>query len=902
MILAFKILCLLVTVFTIWLSLVVGEHSRAHRLMSMVLLLVFFFNVLEILEIVSGQFVICRFVEYLLITQNLYLLFFYILEYHEINLNALSGILLAVLTITDGALVMSFGNERRINTILELYMAFFYLMIIVAAILPRIMFRYSNRELSVALTLTAAFFIPLIGILLQVVYHIDDGTMVSACFLITMLIIIYLLFTGKMGDSRLIVGDRVYSDSPIATALFDEDMFFMGINTSGQELFAEAIADVVGNEADIRHENVQRLVAEFISDKNDGDVFEYEGKFYRWTSRTIYSKKKIRGYVMQMIDVTGEVNELKKVALLKEKAEKENENKALFLAQSTHDLRTPLHAILGVSDILMTRDYLRHEDKKLVTYISATGNSLMRIVNSILDYSKLEAGLFKLASREYKILPVLSELLQMCIINLNSKSVAVRMSITTEYPEIIVGDELRIKEMIQNILSNAIKFTDEGSIDCDISYSIQDGDTVCMKCVIKDTGAGMDKKTLDTIFEPYESDAINKKKEGTGIGMSVLKSLAEMMGGNAWAYSDGKNGSEVGFTILQKYKGQEMNEAVCLDNLKMETDGGVLAQVVKPGFVYPKARVLLADDIDMNREIFYNLTKPWKFILEEVADGDEAVEMVRHTHYDLIILDYFMPRMLGTLAAKEIREICDTPLVLMSANVQGEDAEKYEAEGFAAVLSKPLNMNDVRNVIEMLLPEDLRLAPDMSSGMDERALNFSVLKRKRRTYALYAEEVRGLIKSIENDYYKNIDTFRVKVHGNKGSSKNIGKHQMAYYSEVMEMAAKADHRMFIEENLGGYVDELRGVLDEVNKNIEHMDRMIENEKSAASVSVAESTSELFSQLKKGFETYNMVLLEQTKDRLALKELSPEEKQLLDAAIKDIYEFEYEHGASLFENT
>ena len=125
---------------------------------------------------------------------------------------------------------------------------------------------------------------------------------------------------------------------------------------------------------------------------------------------------------------------------------------------------------------------------------------------------------------------------------------------------------------------------------------------------------------------------------------------------------------------------------------------------------------------------------------------------------------------------------------------------------------------------------------------------------------------------------------------------------MAYYSEVMEMAAKADHRMFIEENLGGYVDELRGVLDEVNKNIEHMDRMIENEKSAASVSVAESTSELFSQLKKGFETYNMVLLEQTKDRLALKDLSPEEKQLLDAAIKDIYEFEYEHGASLFENT
>ncbi|MCR5785599.1 MAG: response regulator [Eubacterium sp.] len=901
MIIAFYGICLLVTVFTLWLNLTIGEHSRAHRLMSMVILLVFFFDLMQLLGAVSGEYKITYFTESLIVTQILYLMFFYVLEYHEINLYRFSGVLLVVLILFDCTLMYFYNSPRMLSGILELYVCIYYFMIIVATTIPRLIYKYSKRERNVAITLTMAFFIPLVLVFLQVFFVAGKGVIVSAGFLCTMLIIMYLFFSGKLADSRLIVGDRVYSDSPIATALFDENMFFMAINDAALSLFEDYIKSVVGDAKDIRHENVQVMVADFISDKHDGDVFEFDMRFYRWSSREIYENKRLRGYIMQMIDVTEEINEVKKLENLKDVAERENEHKANLLAHSTHDLRTPLHAILGVSDILMSREYIKHEDRKLLSYVNVTGNSLMRIVNSILDYSKLESGLFNLVSREYHIIPVLNELLQMCVINLSSKPVTVHMSVNTEYPDILIGDELRIKEMIQNILSNAIKFTDEGDITCELFFENKDDETTEMKCVITDTGVGMSEKMLKTLFEPFESDANEKYKEGTGIGMSVLKSLAELMDGGVWAESDGKTGSVIGFKVMQKYVPGRINEPIELDNLKQETDIAALSQVVKPNYIYPKARVLLADDIDLNREIFYNITRPWQFILEEVKDGEAAVDMVKTTKYDLIVLDNFMPLMTGTEAAKIIHSLCDTPLVLMSANIEEEKLDSYSDDGFAAVLTKPLNMNSVREVMEKLLPEEKRLEPTVGSTTDEKALNYELLKRKRRTFALYAEEVRGLIKNIEFDFDKNIDNFRVKVHGNKGSSKTIGKHQMAYYSEIMEMAAKADHRGFIGENLEDYIEELKGTLEEVNKSIERMDLLIESEKKSSSANVKDTVDELFAALKTGFETYNMTLLETAKDRLLLTELSAGQKKLLDAAIKDIYEFEYEHGASLFEN-
>ena len=411
----------------------------------------------------------------------------------------------------------------------------------------------------------------------------------------------------------------------------------------------------------------------------------------------------------------------------------------------------------------------------------------------------------------------------------------------------------------------------------------------------------MTKEKLAQVFTEYVSFSEDMGVEGFGLGLSIVRQLVEMMHGWVRAESDPGKGTRVSFGFYQKQVMAEISEPrnIGREILKEQSDPQV--EEIQPNWIYPRARVLLVDDMEANRVIFQELAAPWKFILDLAVSGEEAVQMVKEREYQMIILDQMMPGMSGFETADQIQRYSHAPLVLMTADISDEVRSRSIRHGFTDFMPKPIRLQRMRQVLETGIPVRYRELPNPVDASKKAKATGQRNAADIRTLESYWKEVEGLLPKLPEYVQRDLHMFQTKVHGIKGISRQIGKEEIAQQAEIMEMAAKTENRAFINRNLHTFLEQLQGTVKEVKqetKDSQESGHILRQEKFP--MMDGEQRRLCWKRLKYGFDTYDIAQIEENIKILSEHELPPEEKERL-PVVREAYEnLDYEIG-SMFQN-
>lgn len=902
MTIAIEAICIGITLVAIWAYIYFGIHSKVHRLLPLIMGLVALFQIYEITRLILGYDNLFWFLEDMLFLQMSYLLVFYFIDYLDTKLSIITHVIMLILLLTSDVLIFVFPYESFQYYAVIVAFSTVCILLIIGLIATSLKMRsYSPTETRTNALLGAMLLLPIVVICVDNIRWVNHGLELILSIEISIIGVSAMIWRGLIGDTRFILNDSVFTESDVPMMLFDQDYYFMAANDKAKKVFSQY---------DLERPTLKKTLpdrmalSEMVYRANDGEEVKLGDQYYRWQISKVINNGQSRGFIVQLIDITDEKNEIKQIELQKIAAEEQSVMKARFLAVSSHELRSPLHAIIGISQILSDKKELSYQERRMAAHINSSGNSLLKIVNSILDFSKLESGTFELSNRTYDLLPLLTELAQISLVNLGKKPVLFSIEVVSTYPAYLIGDELRIREMFQNVLSNAIKFTNEGEIRCRIEFQDVENGTI-MTCIVKDTGSGMSENVIGKIFDDYSSFAAESVVEGTGLGLSVVSQFAKLMGGDAWAESDGVSGSTVGFTIFQGVSDDtESRPPICIDQFSINDYKKLGTVDVVPTFCYPDARVLVVDDMEINRQIIKELMAPWLFTMDEACDGTEGVEMAKKGDYDIIILDLLMPTMNGDETAKEIREFSNVPLILMSANLFDDTKDDYLDKGFNAILPKPLEMMEVKTTLERLLPKEKAVRPDEVSKDMATPDVFNSLESKLKTLQTFSKELSDTALNIEKIFMMDINLFQTRVHGIKGAAKQLGYSFIAIRSEIMEMAAKAGHIGFIENFISDYANELQAAVDEIEPELSLLERELKADDTSQFIKPVGSkvrVNDLFEDLLDGFEKFSMDKVEEAIKELQALSLTEEDQAILEKAIEAMDDFEYEEGVKILQS-
>ncbi len=898
MTLAIQILCLGLTILVIQKYVTTGTHSYSHRLLPLVLGLIGVYDFYEIVESITQETELFTRLKYLLLIQMLYLLFFYAMDIMHVKLPGIIEMLLLLLLMgMNTVMLLQLKNQRHNETFLWLYVVCFTIGILGVATYAYIRYAFSKRERLVTSLLYTSLLIPSLGLLLEKKLVMGKGVIMPLALAMSCGTIYYLLMTDRLVEAKYFLREKLYDTAEMPIIFFDPDYYFLEANQKARELFAGTIDDP---KEKMNQKNYLDMIRELAGRRDRQCEIQIGEDFYKCQLTAVFGEEKLKGYSLSLLDITKEKKNAQRMEALKDEAVSETERKSRFLATMSHDLRTPLHAIIGISDILTAKRDMSAQNRSLVTYMKTAGNTLLEQVNAILDFSKLEAGKLELSQNPYDLKDVVKELTYMCAINLQSKPVKFSASILTPFPKELLGDEMRVREMIQNLLGNAIKYTRQGEISCTITCNMEpEKNRVYIKCSVRDTGSGIDQENLTKIFNEYVTVSDGKAIEGAGLGLYIVSNLSKMMGGRATVSSDGKTGSVFTVSFYQEIKDKDLQAAVTFTGESVLRQSHALEESIQPNYIYPNARILLADDMHVNREIFRELALPWQFAVDFAENGREAVEAVKNKQYQLIFLDQMMPVMTGDEAAKEIREFCDTPMILMSANLGSDIAKECLEWGFSDFLAKPVDLPALQRVIEQYLPQQyqkqIAFHPEKLMADSSRSNS----RAYRRTLETFVQEIQPLATQLPEYLENNLELFRIKVHGIKGVSRQIDKMYVAELAEIMEMAAKTQNLSYIQSHMAEFLYELSKTLEDVKLDLKALPKEKVQQKDGAQQGAENvDVKELFAQLKSAFDAYALDQIEECIQNLESCVLSDEHTKLL-SEVKEAYEdLDYEKGSEL----
>ena len=391
-----------------------------------------------------------------------------------------------------------------------------------------------------------------------------------------------------------------------------------------------------------------------------------------------------------------------------------NEAKSSFLDNMSHEIRTPMNSILGMNEMIL-REEDRPEIAEYAMVIQRSGRALLGIINDILDFSKLQDKKMEIITVHYDLSSLINDMVNIASEQAKKKSLSFTVNVDKTMPRILDGDEYHIRQVMLNVLNNAIKFTEHGGVTVTLGYEVLDEENMLMKCSISDTGVGIKAEDLEFIFTPFEYVESSRKyrADGSGLGLPIVKKLLQLMGSDLKVESVFHKGSTFSFDIRQTVIKWEpigdYERAFSVATAHKEAYAGY--------FQAPDARVLVVDDADVNLLVFSNLLKSTKIKIDTASSGVEMLQMVRINKYNIIFLDHRMPGMDGIEAFHNMKKITDglnfnTPVIALTANAVLGARKMYIDEGFSDYVSKPVDTVRLEQILLEYLPPELILRGD----------------------------------------------------------------------------------------------------------------------------------------------------------------------------------------------
>lgn len=520
----------------------------------------------------------------------------------------------------------------------------------------------------------------------------------------------------------------------------------------------------------------------------------------------------------------------------KEAAEAASKAKSNFLANMSHEIRTPINAVLGMDELIL-RETNEKKTKEYAANIQRAGNTLLSLINDVLDFSKIEAGKMELVPGEYDLSLLIVDLVNMIEPRLEAKKLQFFTKIDEEIPRYLFGDHMKIKQCILNILTNAVKYTNQGGVHLSILLKEREEDTVVLKICVEDTGIGIKKEDIKRLFDAFErmDEKQNRAIEGTGLGMNIVQRLLGMMDSSLEVESVYGRGSSFSFTIRQKVVREEKVGNFKTAASQSAADAGRYRQ----SFTAPDAKILIVDDSVMNLEVVKGLLQETQILADTAESGVEALELMQEKEYDLLFFDHMMPGMDGIELLHHLKEDkenrnCEKPCIILTANAVYGVREEYLSEGFDDYMSKPIDGKALEKLIMKYLPKDKvhsvvgepeepggketwqeTFHPEGFEDIDTETgiANCGSLEAYRQILTVFYEEIETHAEKLDKLYEsENWEGYAIEVHALKSSARIIGAAVLGEKAQKLETAAKEKDSFYIREHHREVMEDYRGFL------------------------------------------------------------------------------------------
>ncbi|MDR1868377.1 MAG: response regulator [Treponema sp.] len=640
---------------------------------------------------------------------------------------------------------------------------------------------------------------------------------------------------------------------------------------------------------------------EWVHQKLNGEPIQSEVILIRVKHRGNYI---VTAYIRDLREQKAMLREMRKAEI----AEESSKAKSDFLAKMSHEIRTPMNAILGITEIQLQDNTLPQVTREALDRISNSGELLLGIINDILDLSKIESGKFELLPLQYDISSLVYDTVQLNIMRYESKPIEFDLFISENMPLMMIGDELRIKQIINNLLSNAFKYTQAGRVSLSIHCEDEGGDRVTLVFTISDTGQGMTAeqvKRLGSQYARFNLEA-NRKTEGTGLGMNITMNLIQMMGGDIDIDSTPGMGSTFTVRLPQRCTDHEPIGKELAENMKqlnLDNTMKIKSVQMKREFM-PYGRVLVVDDVETNLYVAKGLLAPYGLSIDTALSGFEALDKIREgVVYDIIFMDHMMPRMDGIETTKIIRGMgYSNPIVALTANALAGQAEMFLNNGFDEFISKPIDIRELNLTLNKMIrdkypPEVVEAARQQkdilynrgSQSLDPQLAEFFLRDAKKSVKVLEAIYVNKCRRSDD------ISMFIINIHALKSALANVGETDLSAEAARLEQAGRDQNLKFILVELPSFLELLYAVIHKLEEKNE------EENKTPPEDDDINLLKEKLQNIRSACAVYGKKAAKDALAELREKSWSPSVKEKLSAIAENLLHSEFDEAAKVIED-
>lgn len=680
---------------------------------------------------------------------------------------------------------------------------------------------------------------PIGSTFLYTIFHWWTYDITPICCLMSIVVTVLCLSgTGGFDIVRVATG-KVLDIMDGAVITLDENENLLYVNERARNIFPQIRKVPAGTPVSEIVDFPKSLLLS--SRKNE---FEVNGRYYEGHRNVVTDDDGVlRGYVVLIMDVTDMYEFMGEIMSMKEEAETANQAKSAFLANMSHEIRTPMNAIMGLSELIIEES----RGRKVLNYatdIKSASNNLLGIINDILDISKVEAGKMELTEVEYSVRQMIQNIVGMMKISSAEKGLILKSKVDENLPENLYGDGGKIRQILINLLNNAIKFTKEGEVELTVAW--EDGESSEIVFTIRDTGIGIKEEDLEKIFENFQQvdTKRNRNVEGTGLGLSITKRFVDLMHGRIITESEYGVGTTFRVYIPQKAAEIPQTEEVTTKDTRDE----------QAMFSCPECRLLVVDDNQINLKVAEGFLEKYGAKIELAKSGKEAIQKTMENEYDIIFMDHMMPEMDGVEATGIIRQNYESkekqPIILaLTANVIKGAKEMFLENGFDGYLPKPLDRERLHSVMVKWIPMDMRHeyngvleevfhveeelqelemeSVDVKAAFANRRQSIEDYLDLLELFYTDGQDKVLLIKRLceEND----LKNYEIEVHGLKNAAASVGAMELSVLAKTHENEAHEGNLDFIKSNEKVLSNAYKTVLTEMEDVLTRVGRLGEEE-------------------------------------------------------------------------